>query len=88
MPLPVRPNSSAQPLFESKSSRDGPSSSSSADSSPAAKPMKKVNNNEIEIQTAETSETFDTRQRLVKSLPGVQRVREEGERKRRMEKKL
>ena len=58
MPRPVHPSSSAQPLFGSKRSRDGPAPSHSVDSPIAAPPSKKVRMNEIEIQTAETSETL------------------------------
>ena len=61
MPMPVRPSSSAQALFGSKRSRDGPAPSHSVDSPSAAPPSKKVSMNEIEIQTAETSETFEKR---------------------------
>ena len=56
MPLPVRP---VQPLIGAKRSRDGPGPSHSADSPPAAPTMQKVRMNEIQIQTAETSETLE-----------------------------
>ena len=56
MPLPVLP---VQPLIGAKRSRDGPGPSHSADSPTAAPPMKKVRMNEIQIQTAETSETLE-----------------------------
>ena len=59
--MPIRPSSSAQPLFGSKRSRDGPAPSHSVDSPTAAPPSKKVRMNEIEIQTAETSETLEKR---------------------------
>ena len=54
--MPVRPNSSAQPLFGSKRSRDGPGHSHSADSPSAASPSNTVKMSEIELQPAETSE--------------------------------
>ena len=56
MPLPVRP---IQPLIGAKRSRDGPGPSHSADSPTAAPLMKKVRMNEIEIQTVETCETLE-----------------------------
>ena len=62
-PMPVRPNSSAQPLFGSKRSCDGLGLSYYADSPCAAPPTKKVRMSEIEIQTAETSETLEKRGR-------------------------
>ena len=55
-PLPVRP---VQPLIGAKRSPDGPGPSHSADSPTAAPPMKKVRMNEIQIQTAETNETLE-----------------------------
>ena len=61
MPMPVRPCFSAQPLFGSKVSRNGPVPSHSMDSSSAAPPSKKVRLNEIEMQMAETSETLEKR---------------------------
>ena len=61
MPMPVRPNSSAQPLFGPKRSRDGPAASHFVDSPSAAPPSKKVRENEIEIQTAETNGTLEKR---------------------------
>ena len=61
MPMPVRPNSSAQTLFRSKRSRDGPYPSYSADSSSAAPPSKKMKMSEIEQQSTETSETLEKR---------------------------
>ena len=56
MPLPVRP---MQPLIGAKQSRDGSGPSHSAASATAVPPLKKVKMNEIEIQTAETSETLE-----------------------------
>ena len=56
---PVRPSYSAQPLFGSKRSRDEPAPLHSVDSPTAAPPPKKVRMNDIEIQTAETSETLE-----------------------------
>ena len=61
MPMQIPPSSSAQPLFGSKRSRDGPAPSHFVDSPTAALPSKKVRLNEIEIQTAETSETLEKR---------------------------
>ena len=61
MPMPVRPCFSAQPLSGSKTSRDGPVPSHSVDSPSAAPPSKKVRMNEVEMQMAETSETFEKR---------------------------
>ena len=58
MPMPGDPNSSAQPLFGSKKSRDGPAPSYSVDSPSAAPLSKKMRMNEIEIQKAEASETL------------------------------
>ena len=62
IPMPIRPSSSAQPLLGSKRSLDGPAPSHSVDSPTAALPSKKVGMNEIETQTAETSETFEKRE--------------------------
>ena len=59
--MPVRPNSSAQPLFGSKRSRDGPGHWYSADSPSAAPPSKFMKMSEIELQPAETSETLENR---------------------------
>ena len=56
MPLPVQP---LQLLVGAKRSCDRPSPSHSADSPTAAPPMKKVRMTEIQIQTAETSETLE-----------------------------
>ena len=61
MPMPVRPSSSAQPLFGSKRLRDGPAPSHSVDSPSSAPPLQKVRMNEIERQRAETSETVEKR---------------------------
>ena len=55
-PLPVRP---VQPLIGAKRSPEGPGPSHSADSPTAAPPMKKVRMNEIQIQTAESNETLE-----------------------------
>ena len=63
MPMLVRPNSSAQPLVGSKRSRDRLGPSYSANSTSAAPPSKKVKMSEIEIQTAETSENPEKRER-------------------------
>ena len=59
--MPLRPNSSAQPLFGSKRSRDVPAPSHSVDSSTATPLSKKVRMNDIEIQTTETNETLENR---------------------------
>ena len=61
MPMPVRPKFSSQPLFGTKRSRDGSGALHSADSSTAAPPWKNVTLNGIEIETAETSETLEKR---------------------------
>ena len=61
MPMPVRSHSSAQLLFGSKRSRNGPGPSYSADSPSAAPPSKQVKMSEIEIQMSETSETLEKR---------------------------
>ena len=60
MPLPVRP---VQPLIGAKRSRDGPSPSHSAGSPTAAPPMQKVRMKEIQIQTAENSETLERKEK-------------------------
>ena len=62
MPMLVRPNSSAQPVG-SKRSRDGLGPSYSANSISAAPPSNKLKMSEIEIQTAETSETPEKREK-------------------------
>ena len=60
--MPVRPpNSTAQSLFGSKRSRDGPGSSCFAEWSTAASSSKKVKLNEIKAATAETSENLQRR---------------------------
>ena len=56
MPLLVQP---VQPLIGARQSRDGPGPSHSADSPTAAPLMKKLRMEEIQIQTAETSETLE-----------------------------
>ena len=61
IPIPIRPSSSAQPLFGSKRSRDWPASSHSVYSLFAAPPSKEMGTNEIELQTAKTSETLEKR---------------------------
>ena len=61
MPMPIRPISSAQPLLGPRRSRNGLAPSHSADSPTAASPSKKVRMNEIELLTAETSETLEKR---------------------------
>ena len=60
MPLPVQP---AQPLIGAKRQRDGPGPSHSVDSSTAAPPPKRVRVSEIEIQTSETIETLEKKER-------------------------
>ena len=59
-PLPVQP---AQPLIGSKRQRDGPGPSHSVDSPTAAPPPKRVRVSEIEIQTSETIETLEKKER-------------------------
>ena len=59
--MPVRPSSSAQPLFGSKRSLDRPVPSHFVDSPSAAPPTKKVRMNEIKIQKAENSEPIKNR---------------------------
>ena len=61
IPMPIRPSSSAQPLFGSKRSRIGPAPSHSVDSPTAAPPSKKLRMNAIRIETADTSETIEKR---------------------------
>ena len=56
-PLTCRPNSSTQPIFRSKISRDGTVSSSTADFLTAAPSSKNMKLNEIELQTVVASET-------------------------------
>ena len=60
MPLPVQP---AQPLIGAKRPRDGPGPSHSVDSPTAAPPSKRVRVSEIEIQTSETIETLEKKER-------------------------
>ena len=60
MPLPVQP---AQPLIGAKRQRDGPGPSPSVDSPTAAPPSKKVRVSEIEIQTSETIETLEKKEK-------------------------
>ena len=60
MPLPVQP---AQPLLGAKRQRDGPGPSHSVDSPTAAPPPKRVRVSEIEIQTSETIETLEKKER-------------------------
>ena len=60
MPLPVQP---AQPLIGAKRLRDGPGPSHSVDSPTAAPPLKRVKLSEIEIQTSETIETLEKKER-------------------------
>ena len=60
MPLPVQP---AQPLIGAKRQRDGPGPSHSVDSPTAAPPSKRVRVSEIEIQTSETIETLEKKER-------------------------
>ena len=60
MPLPVQP---AQPFIGAKRQRDGPGPSHSVDSPTAAPPLKKVRVSEIEIQTSETIETLEKKEK-------------------------
>ena len=60
MPLPIQP---AQPLYGAKRQRDGPGPSHSVDSPTAAPPPKRVRVSEIEIQTSETIETLEKKER-------------------------
>ena len=60
MPLTVQP---AQPLIGAKRQRDGPGLSHSVDSPTAAPPSKKVRVSEIEIQTSETIETLENKEK-------------------------
>ena len=60
MPLPVQP---AQPIIGAKRLRDGPGPSHSVDSPTAAPPLKRVKVSEIEIQTSETIETLEKKER-------------------------
>ena len=67
MPLPVQP---AQPLIGAKRQRDGPGPSHSVDSPTAAPPPKRVRVSEIEIQTSETIETLEKKERYQSELEG------------------
>ena len=58
--LPIQP---AQPLIGAKRQRDGPGPSHSVDSPTAAPPSKRVRVSEIEIQTSETIETLEKKER-------------------------
>ena len=58
MPLPFQP---VQPFIGAKRLRDGPCPSHSVDSPTAAPPLKRVRMNEIEIQTTETIETLENK---------------------------
>ena len=60
MTLPTQP---AQPIIGVKRLRDGPGPSHSVDSPTAAPPPKRVRVNEIEIQTSETIETLEKKER-------------------------
>ena len=60
MPLPVQ---HAQPLIGAKRQRDGPGPSHSVDSPTAAPPPKRVRVSEIEIQTSETIETLEKKEK-------------------------
>ena len=60
MTLPIQP---AQPLIGAKRQRDGPGSSHSVDSPTAAPSPKRVRVSEIEIQTSETIETLEKKER-------------------------
>ena len=60
MPLPAQP---AQPLIGAKRQRDGPGPSHSVDSPTAAPPLKRVRVSEIKIQTSETIETLEKKER-------------------------
>ena len=60
MPLPTQP---AQPLIGAKRLRDGPGPSHSVDSPTAAPHPKRVRVNEKEIQTSETIETLEKKER-------------------------
>ena len=60
MPLPVQP---VQSLIGAKILRDGPSPSYSADSPTAAPPLKRLRMSEIEIQTSETIQTLEKKEK-------------------------
>ena len=57
-----------QTLIGAKRLSDGPGPSHSADSSTAAPPLKRVRMNEIEIQTSETFETLDKKEKYQREL--------------------
>ena len=87
MPLPIQ---SAQSLIGAEIQRDGPGPSHSVVSPTAATPPKRVKVSEIEIQTSETIETLekkerDQTERAVCQTPGVLG---DSSRKRRMEKEV
>ena len=60
VPLPIQ---LAQPLIGAKRQRDGPGPSHSVDSPTAAPPPKRVRVSEIEIQTSDTVETLEKKER-------------------------
>ena len=60
MPLPVQP---AQPLIGAKRLCDGRGPSHSVDSPTAAPPLKRVKVSEIKIQTSESIETLEKKER-------------------------
>ena len=60
MPLPVQP---VQPLIGAKRLSDGPGLSHSADSQTTAPPLTRVKMNEKEIQTSETIETLEKKEK-------------------------
>ena len=60
MPLPNQP---VQPLIGAKRQRDGPGPSNSPDSPTAAPPLKRVKMSEMEIQTSETFETLENKEK-------------------------
>ena len=60
MPLPTQP---VQPLIGAKRLRDGSGPSHSVDSPTAAPPHKRVRVNEKEIQTTDTIETLEKKER-------------------------
>ena len=60
MSLPVRP---VQPLIGAKRSRDGRGPSHSADSPTTAPPQNRVKMSEMEIQTSETIETLEKKEK-------------------------
>ena len=73
MPMLIRPSFEAQPHFGSKRLRDGPAPSHSVDSPTVAPPSKKVRMNELEIQTAETSETLEKRDKDWRELTSIRK---------------